>query len=156
MPHGGGLPAEFVEVEGDAVGAVEAVDLASVGGAEEEGSAVGGVDVEFGAVGGAEVGDVGEGVDLAGVGGACGGGYEEGTVGAVEPGEGFVECGEVHDAGGGGDDDGGGEAEEPGGAADAVVGVGGADGLYGAVAFAGEEQGELVGFGAAGGDECVG
>lgn len=150
---GCGLPAEFVQVEGDAVGAVEAVDLASVGGAEEEGLAVGGVDVEFGAVGGAEVGDVGEGVDLAGVGGACGGGDEQG---AVEFGEGFVECGEVHDACGGGDDDGCGKAEEPGGAGDAVVGVGGADGLYGAVAFAGEEQGELVGFGAAGGDECVG
>lgn len=37
-----------------------------------------------------------------------------------------------------------------------MVGVGGADGLYGAVAFAGEEECELVGFGAAGGDEGVG
>lgn len=151
---GGGLPAEFVEVEGDAVGAVEAVEFGAVGGAEEEGAAVGGVDVEFGSVGGAEVGDVVEGVDLAGVGGACGGGDEEALV--VVSGEGFFECGEVHDAGGGGDGEGFGEAEEPGGAVDAVVGVGGADGLYGAVAFAGEEEGELVGFGAAGGDEGVG
>src|SRR5690606_26324447 len=63
---GCGLPAEFVQVEGDAVGAVEAVEEGAVGGAEEEGSAVGGVDVEFGAVGGAEVGDGVEGVDLAG------------------------------------------------------------------------------------------
>lgn len=76
--------------------------------------------------------------------------------GAVEFGEGFVERGEVEGAGGGGDGDGFGEAEEPGGAGDAVVGVGAADGLYGAVAFAGEEQGELVGLGAAGGDDGVG
>lgn len=101
---GCGLPAEFVEVEGDAVGAVEAVDLVAVGGAEEEGPAVGGVDVEFRAVGGAEVGDGGEWVDLAGVGGAGGGGDEEGLVAVV--GEGLVECGEVHDAVGGGDGEG--------------------------------------------------
>lgn len=36
-PCGCRLPAEFVQVEGDAVGAVEAVDLVPVGGAEEEG-----------------------------------------------------------------------------------------------------------------------
>lgn len=104
-------------------------------------------------MGGAEVGDVGERVDAAGVGGAGGGGDQEW---AWAPGEGFPQCGEVHDAGGGGDDDGFGQAEEPGGAGDAVVGVGGADGLYGAVALAGEEECELVGLGAAGGDECVG
>lgn len=34
---GRGLPAEFVQVEGDAVGAVEAVEEGAVGGAEEEG-----------------------------------------------------------------------------------------------------------------------
>lgn len=65
------MPAEFVEVEGDAVGAVESVEEVAVGGAEEEGAAVGGVDVEFGAVAGAEVGDVVEGVDAAAVGGAA-------------------------------------------------------------------------------------
>lgn len=100
------MPAEFVQVEGDAVGAVEALDEVAVGGAEEEWAAVGGVDVEFGAVGCREVGDGVEGVDLAGVGGA-GGGDEEG---ALVSGEGVVEGWEVHDAGGGGDDDGGGEA----------------------------------------------
>lgn len=38
-----------------------------------------------------------------------------------------------------------------------MVGVGSVqDGEVGAVAFAGEEEGELVGFGAAGGEEGVG
>ena len=78
----------------------------------------------------------------AGVGGSGGGDDEEGP---VEAGEGLVEGGGVHRAVGGGDGDGFGEAEEPGGAGDAVVGGGGADGLDGAVAFAGEEEGELVG-----------
>ena len=71
---GDGLPAEFVQVEGDGVGGVEAGEAVAVAVAEEEASAVGGVDVQSGAVGGAEGGDLGEGVDEAGVGGACGGG----------------------------------------------------------------------------------
>lgn len=100
---GCGLPAEFVQVEGDAVGAVEAVDEVAVGGAEEEWAAVGGVDVEFGAVGFGEVGDGVEGVDVAGVGGAGGGCDEEG---ALVSGEGGFEGREVHGAGGGGDDEG--------------------------------------------------
>ncbi|WDT91234.1 hypothetical protein H0E86_07745 [Streptomyces sp. SCSIO-PteL053] len=114
---------------------------------------VGGVDVEFGVVGGAEVGDGVEGVDLAV---SVVPAVAMTRRGGVEFGEGVVQGGEVEGAGGGGYDDGFGEAEEPGGAGDAVVGVGAADGLYGAVAFAGEEQGELVGFGAAGGDDGVG
>ena len=52
--------------------------------------------------------------------------------------------------------DGVGQAEEPGGAGQGVVGVGAADEAdAGAVCLAGQEQGELVGFGAAGGDEGV-
>lgn len=58
-------------------------------------------------------------------------------------------------AGGGGDDDGLGQAEEPGGAVDGVVGGGTAHDLDGAVSFSGEEEGELVGFGPAGGDQGV-
>lgn len=76
---GGGLPAEFVQVEGDGVGAFDAVESVAVACAEQQSSAVGGVDVEAGAVGGAQVGDVGERVDEAGVGGARGGGYDEGA-----------------------------------------------------------------------------
>lgn len=74
----------------------------------------------------------------------------------MQVGEGGVERGEVHGAGGGGDGDGFGQAQEPGCAAQGVVGVGAADHLDGAVAFAGEEEGDLVGLGAAGGEEGVG
>lgn len=110
-PGGDGLPAEFVEVEGDGVGAFDAVELVSVGFAEEEGAAVCGVDVEFGAVAVAEVGDFGEGVDESCVGGACGGGDEDGSAagaesGGVSDGEGFVEGGEVDGSGGCGDGEG--------------------------------------------------
>ncbi len=52
------LPAEFVQVEGDGVGAGEAGEGGLVGVAEEQRPAVGGVDVEAGAV---VVGEVGEG-----------------------------------------------------------------------------------------------
>lgn len=68
---GDGLPAEFVQVEGDGVGVGESVEFGAVPVAEEEASAVGGVDVEACAVGGAEVGDVGQRVDESGVGGAA-------------------------------------------------------------------------------------
>lgn len=54
-----------------------------------------------------------------------------------------------------GEDDGFGQAEEPGGAVEGVVGVRSADELDAVVFLAGEEEGELVGFGAAGGDEGV-
>lgn len=151
---GDGLPAEFVQVEGEGVGGVEAGESVAVAVAEEEAAAVGGVDVEAGAVGGGEGGDGGEGVDESGVGGAGGGGDDEGAGQGVE---GVGEGGGVEGAGGGGDDHGFGEAEEPGGAGQGVMGVGAADEREGgAVGFAGEEEGELVGFGAAGGDECVG
>ncbi|CAM5644540.1 hypothetical protein SSPIM334S_07665 [Streptomyces spiroverticillatus] len=105
---------------------------------------------------GAEVGDLGEGVDLPGVGRSCGRGHEEGV---VQVGQRLVEGGQVQDAGGGGHDDGLGEPEEPGGAGERVVGVGSDDQLHRsvqAVLLAGEEEGELVGLGAAGGDEGVG
>lgn len=151
---GDGLPAEFVQVDGEGVGAAEACDAGAVAGAEGEEASVRGVDVEVGAVLLAQVGDGFERVDEAGVGGAGGGGDEDGAGGG---GEGFGEAGGVEGAGGGGETGGGGQAEEPGGAGDRVVGAGSVeDGQAGSVAFAGEEQGELVGLGAAGGDEGVG
>ena len=110
---GDGLPAEFVQVEGDGVGVLEAGEVVAVAVAEQEGAAVGRVDVEAGVMGCAQAGDVGEGVDEAGVGGAGGGGDE---VGAGVGGEGFLERGGVEGAGGGGEGDGFGQAEEPGGA----------------------------------------
>ncbi len=151
---GDGLPAEFVEVEGDGVGRFQAGEFRPVPVAEEQSSAVGGVDVQAGAVGGAAAGDLGERVDGAGVGGA-GGGDDE--VGAGDPGEGFVQGGGVEGAGRCGNGDGVGQAEEPGGAGYGVVGVGAVDDPQaGAVPFAGEQGGELVGLGAAGGDQGVG
>lgn len=87
-----GLPAEFVQVEGDGLGAFQAGELVAVAVAEQEGAAVGGVHVEFGVVGGAQLGDGGQRVDGAGVGGTGGGDDQEGLVVA---GEGGVECGEV-------------------------------------------------------------
>lgn len=75
---GDGLPAEFVEVEGEGAGAGEALDAGAVAGAEGEEAAVGGVDVEVGAVVVAQIGDGFERVDEAGVGGAGGGGDEDG------------------------------------------------------------------------------
>lgn len=112
--------------------------------------------MKAGAVGLAQVGDLGQRVDEAGVGGAGGGGDEQG---ARQLGEGFAEGGGVHRAGGGGDDDGVGQAEEPGGAGQGVVGVGAVDepqaAVCASVCFPGEKEGELVGLGAAGGDERV-
>lgn len=124
------MPAEFVEVEGDGGGAVEAGELGAAGGAEEEPGAVGGVDVEAGAVVFADVGDLREGVDEARVGGSGGGGDE---FGSGQVGEGFVErCG-VEGPGGGGHGDRVGEAEEPGGAGQGVVGACAGDELEGAL-----------------------
>lgn len=148
------LPAEFVQVEGDGVGGCQSGELGAVALAEQEGAAVRRVDVESCAVGSAECGDVGEGVDESGVGGARGGCYEDR---AGECGEGLIEGGGIEGAGGRGYDDGGGQAEQPGGAGQRVVGVATDDQPHArAVCFAGEEEGELVGFGAAGGDEGVG
>ncbi len=125
--------------------------------AEDEASAVGRVDVETGAVGRAQAGDLGQRVDESGVGGARGGGDQDGAAGAGQGGEGLVEGGGVEGAGGGRDDDGVGQAEQPGGAGQRVVGVASADQLHAAaLGFTGEQQGELVGLGAAGGDEGVG
>jgi hypothetical protein len=148
------LPAEFVQVEGDGVGGVEAGEHVPVPVAEEEASAVGGVHVEPGAVGGAAGGDVVQRVDVSGVGGAGGGGDEQRS---GQAGEGLVERVGVERAAGGGYGDGFGQPEQPGGAGQRVVGVGPVHEPDGsAVGLPGEEQGELVGFGAAGGDEGVG
>src|SRR5690606_8177898 len=149
-----GLPAEFVQVEGDGVGGVQSGERGPVAVAEEQRPAVGGVDVEAGAVGGAAGGDLGQRVDQAGVGGAGGGGDQ---VGARHVGQGVVEGGGVEGAGGSGDLDGVGQAEEPGGTGQRVVGAGRVDEPHGgAEPFAREEEGELVGLGTAGGDEAVG
>ncbi|CAM5690200.1 hypothetical protein SFUMM280S_05058 [Streptomyces fumanus] len=123
-------------------------------GAEQQAAAVGRVDVQPGAVGGAAGGDLGQRVDEAGVGGAGGGGDEVGAGGVAQ---GVVEGVGVEAAGRGGDGDGVGQAVEPGGAGQRVVGVGAVhEAQAGSVVLAGEEDGELVGFGAAGGDEGVG
>ncbi len=96
---GGRLPAEFVQVDGDGTGPVEAVEEPAVGRAEEDGASVGGVDVEFGAVGRGDVGELRERVDEALVGGSGGGDDEDG---AGEGGQGRVEGRRVDRAAGGG------------------------------------------------------
>lgn len=96
---GYGLPAEFVQVEGDGVGGVDAGELVSVPGAEEETAAICRVDVQAGAVSCAQVRDLGQRVDLSGVCGACGGSDEEG---ALEGAEGGLQvCGVEGGEGGG-------------------------------------------------------
>lgn len=68
---GDGLPAEFVQVDGEGVGAAESGEFVAVAGTEGEEAAVCGVDVEVGAVAVAEVGDAVDRVDEACVGGAA-------------------------------------------------------------------------------------
>lgn len=148
---GDGLPAEFVQVEGDAVGGVQAGQQIAVAVAEEQATAVGGVHVEPCAVRRAHGRDLGEGVDHPGVGGAGGGGDE---VRAGQRGEGLVEGGGVEGTGRGGHHDGLGQPEQPGGARQRVVRVGPVHQPHpGAARLPREQQGDLVGLGAAGGDQ---
>lgn len=102
---------------------------------------------------GAHVGDLRQRVDEPGVGGARGGGDEQGP---GESGERGIEGLRLQDAVRGGDDDGFGQPEEPGGTPQGVVGSGAADEPDFAEDLPGEEQGQLVGLGAAGGDQGVG